>query len=305
MNESMPSSDPGTQKRRSARIVQAVPVTVTGVDALGQPFKERTATVSVNCHGCKYQSKHYVPKNSTITLEIPRLDPAIPPRLLPGRVIWVERPRTVRELFQIGLEFDFSGNVWGVAFPPEDWFPCPGEEGRGLPAAEPSSAQQKSSVPNPAGPGAESPGAASAKPAAPNGPSAETRIFVVPDSAPSQDAELPSALPMAKMIAQADASAAAQRWKEEFEAVLSGASQTLGRKLSEVSQTALTQIERDIAARGSNLRESLEDVIFSAEGMIQSLGTRLEQERARAEGAQTQLEEMAAAALEADSPPHG
>ncbi len=72
MVDSLPSEDPGAQKRRSTRIVQAVPITVTGVDALGQPFKERTTTVMVNCHGCKYQSKHYVPKNSTVTLEIPR-----------------------------------------------------------------------------------------------------------------------------------------------------------------------------------------------------------------------------------------
>ena len=74
MNDSAQSADPGTQKRRSTRIVQAVPITVTGVDALGQPFKERTTTVMVNCHGCKYQSKHYVPKNSIVTLEIPRTE---------------------------------------------------------------------------------------------------------------------------------------------------------------------------------------------------------------------------------------
>ncbi len=76
MNESALSNDPGTQKRRSTRIVQAVPLTVTGVDALGQPFKERTTTVMVNCHGCKYQSKHYVPKNSIVTLDIPGRNPA-------------------------------------------------------------------------------------------------------------------------------------------------------------------------------------------------------------------------------------
>ena len=72
MSEPLTSSDLGNQKRRSTRIVQAVPITVTGVDALGQPFKERTTTVMVNCHGCKYQSKHYVPKNSIVKLEIPR-----------------------------------------------------------------------------------------------------------------------------------------------------------------------------------------------------------------------------------------
>ncbi len=80
MTEFMASSDADTQKRRSTRIVQAVPITVTGVDALGQPFKERTTTVMVNCHGCKYQSKHYVPKNSVITLDIPRVEPGGHPR---------------------------------------------------------------------------------------------------------------------------------------------------------------------------------------------------------------------------------
>ena len=119
MTDSLQSTDPGTQKRRSTRIVQAVPITVTGTDALGQPFKERTTTVMVNCHGCKYQSKHYVPKNSMVTLDIPR--PEGGPFHTQGRVVWVQRPRTVRELFQIGLEFEIPGNFWGVAFPPEDW----------------------------------------------------------------------------------------------------------------------------------------------------------------------------------------
>jgi hypothetical protein len=119
LNDSAQSADPGTQKRRSTRIVQAVPITVTGTDALGQPFKERTTTVMVNCHGCKYQSKHYVPKNSIVKLDIPR--PEGGPFSTQGRVVWVQRPRTVRELFQIGLEFEAPGNVWGIAFPPEDW----------------------------------------------------------------------------------------------------------------------------------------------------------------------------------------
>jgi hypothetical protein len=119
VTDSLQSADPGTQKRRSTRIVQAVPITVTGTDALGQPFKERTTTVMVNCHGCKYQSKHYVPKNSLVTLDIPR--PEGGPFHTQGRVVWVQRPRTVRELFQIGLEFEVPGNFWGIAFPPEDW----------------------------------------------------------------------------------------------------------------------------------------------------------------------------------------
>ncbi len=112
-------------KRRTKRIIQAVPVTVTGVDALGRPFQERTSTLTINCQGCRYQSKHYVLKNMWVTFEIPHNKAGHPPRVVRGRVTWIQRPRTVRELFQIAVELEVSGNVWGVAFPPSDWFPFP------------------------------------------------------------------------------------------------------------------------------------------------------------------------------------
>jgi hypothetical protein len=114
-----------SQKRRTTRIVQAVPLTVSGVDALGRPFQERTSTLIVNCHGCRYQSKHYVLKNMWVTLEVPHNEPGHDPRSVRARVNWIQRPRTVRELFQIGVELEVSGNVWGIAFPPGDWFPFP------------------------------------------------------------------------------------------------------------------------------------------------------------------------------------
>jgi len=113
------------QKRRTTRIVQAVPLTVTGVDALGRPFQERTSTLTINCQGCRYQSKHYVLKNMWVTLEVPHNEPGHEARIVRGRVTWIQRPRTVRELFQIGVELEVSGNVWGIAFPPADWFPFP------------------------------------------------------------------------------------------------------------------------------------------------------------------------------------
>jgi F0F1-type ATP synthase membrane subunit b/b' len=113
------------RKRRSTRIVQAVPLVITGVDALGRPFVERTSSLILNCHGCRYQSKHYVLKNMSVTLEIPYSETAQPPRSVRGRVAWIQRPRTVRQLFQVALELEVSGNVWGIAFPPEDWFAIP------------------------------------------------------------------------------------------------------------------------------------------------------------------------------------
>ncbi len=113
------------RKRRTTRIVQAVPLIVTGVDALGRPFQERTSSLIINCHGCRYQSKHYVLKNMWVTLEIPHPETGQPPRSVRGRVAWIQRPRTVRQLFQVAIELEIPGNVWGIAFPPEDWFAFP------------------------------------------------------------------------------------------------------------------------------------------------------------------------------------
>src|SRR5271169_389497 len=125
MSDSAPNSKTDLQKRRSTRIVQAVPLSVTGVDALGRPFQERTSTVTINCQGCRYQSKHYVLKNMWVTLEVPHNEPGHPTRVVRGRVTWIQRPRTVRELFQVAVELEVTGNVWGIAFPPSDWFPFP------------------------------------------------------------------------------------------------------------------------------------------------------------------------------------
>jgi hypothetical protein len=162
-----------------------MPITVSGVDALGQPFKERTTTVMVNCHGCKYQSKHYVPKNNLVSLEIPRPEPSLPARTVQGRVIWVQRPRVVRELFQIGLEFDTAGNVWGIAFPPEDWFPYPGDEPPAAPA-EPETAAPASVV----------------SPAGSSAPPTDSGISLVATPA-TADAQLAAARQTAKMVAEA------------------------------------------------------------------------------------------------------
>lgn len=121
------SANTDLRKRRSTRIVQAVPLAVTGVDALGRPFTERTSTLIINCHGCRYQSKHYVLKNMWVTLEIPHPETGQQARNVRGRVAWIQRPRTVRQLFQVALELEQPGNAWGMAFPPEDWFTFPEE----------------------------------------------------------------------------------------------------------------------------------------------------------------------------------
>ncbi|MBI3406361.1 MAG: hypothetical protein HY046_12980, partial [Acidobacteria bacterium] len=141
-----PQDELEAQKRRSTRIVQAVPITVIGVDALGQPFREHTSTLIINCHGCKYQSKHYVLKNTQVTIEVAHPEGG-PPRQVRARILWIQRPRTVQELFQVGAEMDVAGNIWGIAFPPEDWAPAPDSGAPSIPAPAPKTPVQQAAPP--------------------------------------------------------------------------------------------------------------------------------------------------------------
>src|SRR4029077_20040250 len=65
------SAQPSTERRRSERVSYSLPLIVRGVDLLAQPFEERPATLAFNLHGCRYASKHHLPKNTWITLELP------------------------------------------------------------------------------------------------------------------------------------------------------------------------------------------------------------------------------------------
>ena len=87
LNDSPQSAEPRPEKRRSTRVVQAVPIVVKGYDALSNEFQESTTTVMISCSGCKYQTRHYVPKGSEISLEIRHREPGRFPRNVPGREI--------------------------------------------------------------------------------------------------------------------------------------------------------------------------------------------------------------------------
>jgi hypothetical protein len=128
------SNEPDAAKRRSTRIVQSIPITVLGIEPNGQAYKERTSTLIINCHGCKFLSRHEVPLHSTITLEVLHPDPGNEPRRIRARVTFVQKPKMGHELFQVGIELEIPGNVWGIAFPPQDWFAYPEEGAASLPA---------------------------------------------------------------------------------------------------------------------------------------------------------------------------
>ena len=206
--EQSKSTEPEPKRRRSTRIVHAVPLAVSGEDALGQPFKERTATLIVSCHGCRYQSKHYVPRNGSVELEVQHPEPGAPPRRVRARVSWIQRPRTVRELFQVGVEIAVPGNVWGVAFPPDDWFPWPGDAVSAAQAVEPLAAVPESVAPESA-PAASAPSVEDTLPLEPPPPpplSDKVRTMPRPERpeppAPHEPAD-PAARQVQKIIADA------------------------------------------------------------------------------------------------------
>ena len=182
------------RKRRSTRIVQAVPLVVTGVDALGRPFAERTSTLILNCHGCRYQSKHYVLKNMWVNLDVPHPDPGKSPRRIRGKVAWIQRPRTVRQLFQVALELDIPGNAWGVQFPPDDWFSFP-EDGPFFPNAVAPADLTGAALPP-------VPGEASIEPLESN-PVAPDNLRVFPAPGSATDASMQLARQVARLLAEA------------------------------------------------------------------------------------------------------
>lgn len=111
------------ERRRTTRIARTGPLTVIGEDVLGESFRESTSTLSINCHGCRYHSKHVVPQNSWVVLEIPHPEGWCEPHNVRARVVRVCAPDAADERdLQISVELEISGNVWEMAFPPTDWF---------------------------------------------------------------------------------------------------------------------------------------------------------------------------------------
>jgi hypothetical protein len=112
------SSQPSTQRRRSERISETLPLIIRGIDLLGQPFEERTSTLTLNLHGCRYASRYHLPKNTWVTLEVPQ---GTESRSVRARVAWIQRPHSVREFFQVAVELESPANIWGLDPLPADW----------------------------------------------------------------------------------------------------------------------------------------------------------------------------------------
>jgi len=113
----------GRGARRSTRINQAIRLAVAGVDSFRGPYNEEVSTLTVNCHGCRYESKHEVLPNAFVILEVNGNAKDSKPISTRGHVKWTQRPTAQGGLFQTAIELDEPGNIWGIDSPPGDWLP--------------------------------------------------------------------------------------------------------------------------------------------------------------------------------------
>ncbi len=117
------------QTRRSSRIEKAVPLAVQGVDAFRAPYREEVTTVTISCHGCTYQMKHEVLPGETVILDVGQRPKGHSEWSSRARVKWIQKLNTAADpAYDVAVEFETAGNIWGIPSPPEDWFPAQGNK---------------------------------------------------------------------------------------------------------------------------------------------------------------------------------
>jgi hypothetical protein len=109
-------------RRRSTRVVQAVPLVITWDESHSRELLEKTATLSINCHGCQYFSRFKVRKNTRINVRVGGAQNSdSTPSNFSARVAWTRKSRRLGGMYQVGVEFDTPQNIWHIGEAPEDW----------------------------------------------------------------------------------------------------------------------------------------------------------------------------------------
>jgi hypothetical protein len=97
---------------------------VGGVGAMREPYQEQVSTLSISCHGCTYHTKNEVIQGETVYLEIKPPNQGSVGCSSRARVKWVQKLGAREKTFQVAVELEVAGNIWGVASPPGDWLPA-------------------------------------------------------------------------------------------------------------------------------------------------------------------------------------
>jgi len=116
----------GIEYRRTTRVERAVPLVISGQNNHGQPFQERTWTISFNLHGCRYPSRHHCGIGTWITVQAGESGSTANIAATRAQVKSIHAPNSARESYQIGIGLEPPENIWGISPPPEDWLRAPG-----------------------------------------------------------------------------------------------------------------------------------------------------------------------------------
>ena len=109
-------------KRRSSRISKTIMLAVQSVDAFRAPYREEVTTGSISCHGCTYKMRREPRPGDIVVLDTGSTGHSgFPSR---ARVKSIQRLNTPNDpTYNVGVELEIAGNIWGISSPPADWFP--------------------------------------------------------------------------------------------------------------------------------------------------------------------------------------
>ena len=130
------SEDDLKRDRRSTRLSISIPVVISGVDADGNNFGENVRTLVVNKHGGKIATNHHLAMGTEVLIENPALGVTAK-----ASVVWLGGKHYPGDFHHVGLQLFEAQNVWGIAFPPDDWMSAPREEAPPAPEDVPASEQ--------------------------------------------------------------------------------------------------------------------------------------------------------------------
>jgi PilZ domain len=115
--ESRETSWLAANRRKSQRVLMAIPVRVSGETDAGSPFEEETHTRSISAHGALILMSNQVYRGQRLTLSNVQTKAAL-------ECVVAHINRGQGEHSQAGVEFTLPNPMfWHVAFPPKDWTP--------------------------------------------------------------------------------------------------------------------------------------------------------------------------------------
>ncbi|HKV47487.1 MAG TPA: hypothetical protein VJN69_05305 [Candidatus Acidoferrales bacterium] len=293
------SPNPSIERRRSKRIAESVPLVVRGVDLLGHAFEERTATLTLNLQGCRYFSKHHLPRNSWISIEVANGGEV---RNVRARVAWIHRPHSIRDLFQIAVELEGATNMWGLEAPPEDWqaLARAGEHAFG---GMPQNVQTRLDV-------AEIPNQGQTIPMNSFSGESLSGFEQSPVANPmnrATETREPNSTAWREQLAS-DMTVAQRQWDEMLQSSIDRSLQRLAEELPSRAQEAVRATEDKMAQQFANLSQMLAQMSNEAQNALAGVRGSIEQEVTRAreaiENTRQQMLDRVGAEAEARVAPH-